>query len=404
MPKSKLAVLFGSRSTEHDVSVVSGLQLLENVDKQKYEAYPVYVSRGGEWFIGEPLRDISFYKRFDPDARGLTRVYLPPVPKCGGLYSLQGGGLFQKAGAKAADMDCAILAFHGMHGEDGTMQGLFELADIPYSSVGVTGSGVGMDKIVMKAVFQSMGLPVLPAKYCYRTEWQKDPERILDEMETVGAYPLYVKPANLGSSIGIKRATDRESLRQAIDVAAYYDRRILVEKGVRMRREINCACLGYGADCEPSWCEQPVGKDELLDFGDKYLTGAKGRGMQSLTRQIPAPIGEEMTRRIQNMTCEIFKMLECKGVVRIDYMIDEADGAVYVNEINTIPGSFAFYLFEPMGISYTKLIDRLVEYAFAAQKEKQGSAFAYESELLEKAVLGGAKGAKGSKGGFSINK
>ncbi|MEL7601864.1 MAG: D-alanine--D-alanine ligase family protein [Bacillota bacterium] len=397
MAKIKLAVLFGSRSAEHDVSIVSGLQLLENVNKQAYDAYPVYVSRTGEWFVGEPLRDVAFYRTFDPNAKGITRVYLPPVPKCGGLYSLQSGGLFQKAGTKVADMDCAILAFHGMHGEDGCMQGLFELCDIPYSSVGVTGSGVGMDKIVMKAVFQSMGLPVLPAKYCYRSEWQTEPERVLGEMESVGAYPLFVKPANLGSSIGITRATDRESLRKAIDVASYYDRRILVEKGVNQPREVNCAGLGYGADCLPSVCEQPVSKEELLSFDDKYMTSGKGKGMQSLSRQIPAPIGEELTRRIQDMTRDIFKMLECKGVVRIDYMIDESIGQVYVNEINTIPGSFAFYLFEPMGISYAQLIDKLVEYAYAALKEKQGSVFAFESELLKKVSLGG--GAKGAKGG-----
>ena len=396
MPQ-KLAVLFGSRSTEHDVSIVSGLQLLENVNKQKYDAYPVYVARTGEWFIGDPLKDISFYKKFDPNAKGLTRVYLPPVPNCGGLYSLSGGGLFQKGGVKVMDMDCAILAFHGMHGEDGCMQGLFELSDIPYSSVGVTGSGVGMDKIIMKAVFESMGLPVLPSKYCYRSQWLSDPEKVLTEMERVGDYPLYVKPANLGSSIGISRATNRESLRNAIDVAAHYDRRILVEKGVSKRREINCACLGYGADCMASACEQPVTKEDLLNFKDKYLAGAKGQGMESLTRIIPAPIDDAMTKRIQEMTCEIFRMLECKGVVRIDFMIDEADNCVYVNEINTIPGSFAFYLFEPVGIPYPQLIDRLVEYAHAAYKEKKGSVFAYDSELLQKAVLGGAKGAKGTK-------
>ncbi len=398
MSKLNLAVLFGSRAAEHDVSIVSGLQLLENVDKQKYDSYPVYISRTGEWFVGEPLRDIKCYRNFDPNTKGLTRVYLPPMPNCGGLYSLSSGGLFQKAGAKVAQMDCAILAFHGMHGEDGSMQGLFELCDIPYSSVGVTGSGVGMDKIIMKAVFESMGLPVLPAKYCYRTQWQQEPERILDDMEQIGEYPLYVKPANLGSSIGIGRATDRESLRAAIEVASHYDRRILIEKGIDKPREINCAGLGYGATCQPSVCEQPASWSEFLSFDDKYTRGAKSKGMQSLARQIPAPIGEEMTKRIQGMTCDIFKMLECKGVVRIDYMIDESKGEVYVNEINTIPGSFAFYLFEPLGIPYPQLIDKLVEYAFAAQKEKRESVFAYDSELLQKVVLGGGtKGAKGSK-------
>lgn len=388
MSKLNLAVLFGSRTAEHDVSIVSALQLLENVDRQKYNAFPVYISRTGEWFIGDELKDIKFYRNFNPNAKSLTRVYLPPVPGCGGLYALSQRHSFQKSG-KVQAIDCAILAFHGMHGEDGTMQGLFELCDIPYSSVGVTGSGVGMDKIIMKAVFKSMGLPVLPAKYCYRSEWLENCEKVLDDMEQLGEYPYFVKPANLGSSIGINRATDRESLKHAIEVAASYDRRILVELGIDKPLEINCAGLGYGYNCIASVCEQPVGWAEFLSFDDKYTRGSKSKGMQSLSRQIPAPISEKLTVEIQQMTCEIFKMLECKGVVRIDYMINEHTGQVYVNEINTIPGSFAFYLFEPLGLTYTQLIDKLVEFANMALSEKRSSVFAYESELLQKAVLGG---------------
>lgn len=396
MEKIKLAVLFGSRAAEHDVSIVSGLQLIENTDKRKYAPYPVYISRAGEWFIGEPLLDIKTYRQFDPNMKGLTKVYLPPVPGKNGLYSLGGGGLFQKGGEKVKGMDCAILAFHGMHGEDGCMQGLFELCDIPYSSVGVTGSGVGMDKIIMKAVFQSMGLPVLPSRHCYRSAWKEEPDKILDQMEELG-YPLFIKPANLGSSIGIGRATDRESLRSALDVAAEYDRRILVERGIDKPQEINCAGLGYGDICTPSECEQPVGWAEFLSFEDKYTRGSKSKGMQSLSRQIPALIDEGLRKRIQSMTCEIFRMLECKGVVRIDYMIDPKTNDVYVNEINTIPGSFAFYLYEPLGIKYPQLIDELVKYAYAAYEEKKESVYSYDSELLQKVVLGG--GAKGAKQG-----
>ncbi len=395
MSKLNLAVLFGSRTAEHDVSIVSALQLLENVDRLKYNAFPVYISRTGEWFIGDDLKDIKFYRNFNPNAKSLTRVYLPPIPGCGGLYALSQRGPFQKSG-KVQAIDCAILAFHGMHGEDGTMQGLFELCDISYSSVGVTGSGVGMDKIIMKAVFKSMGLPVLPAKYCYRSEWLLDCEQVLNDMEQLGEYPYFVKPANLGSSIGINRATDRKSLKYAIDVASNYDRRILVELGIDKPLEINCAGLGYGYNCVASVCEQPVGWAEFLSFDDKYTRSAKSKGMQSLSRQIPAPIGEDLTAQIQHMTCEIFKMLECKGVVRIDYMINERTGQVYVNEINTIPGSFAFYLFEPLGITYTQLIDKLVEFAHMALTEKRSSVFAYESELLQKAVLGGGAKKLGS--------
>lgn len=380
----KLGVIFGSRSSEHDVSIITGLQILENADKSKYEAFPIYIARTGEWYIGDALRDIKLYKNFDASDKRLTRVFLPPVPGYDGLMSV--GGLFNKA-QKACGLDCAILALHGMNGEDGTVQGLMELADIPYSSAGVTGSAVGMDKIVMKAVFQSMGLPVLEGKYYYRSEWNEAPEKLLDEMEQLG-YPLFVKPANLGSSIGISKAADRASLKAAVDVAASFDRRILVEKGLDKPIEVNCACVGYGAKNTVSLCEQPGGSDEFLSFADKYTRGG-GKGMESLARKIPAPIGEEMTERVKQMTSDVFRMLECKGVVRIDYMIDRATNELYINEINTIPGSFAFYLYEPMGISFAKLVDMLVDSAYAAMDDKRGSSFAYSSEILSKAMNGG---------------
>ena len=185
-----IGVFFGSRAAEHDVSIISGLQILENADKAKYNVFPVYVSRKGEWFVGEPLKNVETYKHFDENMKGLTKVYLPPVPGMGGLYA-NASGLFAKA-KLVCPMDCAILAFHGMNGEDGTMQGLMELADMPYSSCGVLGSAVGMDKIVMKAVFKSMGLNVLDGTYCYRDTWHADREKIIAEAEKIG-YPVYVK-------------------------------------------------------------------------------------------------------------------------------------------------------------------------------------------------------------------
>ena len=266
-----IGVFFGSRAAEHDVSIISGLQILENADKAKYNVFPVYVSRKGEWFVGEPLKNVETYKHFDENMKGLTKVYLPPVPGMGGLYA-NASGLFAKA-KLVCPMDCAILAFHGMNGEDGTMQGLMELADMPYSSCGVLGSAVGMDKIVMKAVFKSMGLNVLDGTYCYRDTWHADREKIIAEAEKIG-YPVYVKPANLGSSIGISRAADRESFIKAMDTACAYDKRILIEKGLEKPREINCACLGMGADCIASLCEEPVSWEEFLTFDSKYIMSA----------------------------------------------------------------------------------------------------------------------------------
>ncbi|MEA5060742.1 MAG: D-alanine--D-alanine ligase family protein [Candidatus Pelethousia sp.] len=380
----ELGVIFGSRAAEHDVSVISGLQILENADKSKYHAFPIYISRTGEWFIGEPLRDIKIYRNFDPNQKGLTRVFLPAEPGHNALYSF-GSGLFGKT-QKAAALDCVILAMHGMHGEDGTVQGLCELADIPYSSCGLVGSAVGMDKIVMKAVFQSMGLPVLPSIYCYRAQWQQDPDTVIARAEETIGYPMFVKPANLGSSIGIGKATDRERFRHAMEVAASFDRRILIERAVEKPVEINCACMGFEGEVLPSLCEQPAGWDEFLSFEDKYTRGGGGKGMKSLARQVPAPISAEMTARIQNYTADIFRMLECKGVVRVDYIL-EAD-TVYVNEINTIPGSFAFYLYEPMGVPFSALVDKLVLYAQRALAQKRESSYAFSSDILNKAISG----------------
>jgi D-alanine-D-alanine ligase len=384
-----LGVFFGSRAAEHDVSIISGLQALENADKSKYNAFPVYVSRAGEWFVGEPLRNIATYKNFDPNLKGLTKVMLPPAPGMKGLYARK--GLFGKL-RLVQPLACALLAFHGLHGEDGTMQGLFELADIPYTSCGVVASAAGMDKIVMKAVFQSMGLPVLPSVWCYRDEWNKDREAVLARAEALG-YPLFVKPSQLGSSIGISKVADRASLERAVEIACAFDWRILIEKGLDRPDEINCACVGFGEETRVSLCEQPVNWQEFLTFDQKYLAGGKGKGMESLARKIPAPIGEELTARVRDYTREIFRTFGCKGVVRVDYMLDRASGELYVCEINTIPGSFAFYLFEPDGLSFRHLVDALVGYAHEALAQKNGSTFAYDSTILDKA-LGGVKNSK----------
>lgn len=377
----KVGVIFGSRAAEHDVSIISGLQLIENADKSKYDIFPIYISRSGDWFVGDPLRSIKTYSNFDSNMKGITKVVLPATPNMKGLYSLSLSMLGKSR--KVCDLDCAILALHGMHGEDGTVQGLLELADIPYTSCSVVGSAVGMDKIVMKSVFKSLGLSTAKSVFCYRSEWKSKKNDVIMRAESL-KYPLYVKPANLGSSIGIGKAVDRNSLIKAIDTASYYDRRILIEQEINNPVEINCACLGFDGEAIPSLCEQPASWEEFLSFDDKYMRGG-GKGMEGLMRKVPAPISAELTERIRSCTVEIFRVLECKGVVRIDYMIDRDTNEIYVCEINTIPGSFAFYLYEPMGISYKQLIDKLIEYAIKAIEQKKESSYAFDSEILTKA-------------------
>ncbi len=385
--KKSLAVIFGGRTAEHDISVITAHQLMDNADKAKYDIHPVYISREGVWYTGEGLGDIKIYKSFDPKRKDVYPAHIPPVP---GVGLSVGGGLFKAQ--KSVPLDAAVIAMHGMHGEDGTVQGLLELADIPYTSASVLGSSVGMDKIMMKAAFRAANAPLLPDLHFLRSEWERDSAALAERVEAELGYPVFVKPANLGSSIGIGRANSRESLFAAVEVAAKYDRRILVEKGVDNALEYNCACLGYGEEALASEVERPVSWQEFLSFDEKYMRGAKDSGMKSLERELPAKIPAELKEQIQSTTRLIFKELDCKGVVRVDYLFDPAEGKLFVNEINTIPGSFAFYLFEPAGLAFPSLIDRLVEYAIIAHEDKGRSSFAYDSMVLSKAAIAGQKG------------
>ena len=401
MSKMNIAVFFGSRSCEHDVSIVSALQCIEATKAAGFEVTPVYISRDGLWYTGAPLENIETFREFNPMTKGITRVTLDVTANAGDLWAWppQRAGLFAKVPAPLCHIDCAIPVFHGWHGEDGTIQGLLEMANIPYASSGVLGSAIGMDKIAMKQILRGAGFPVLDFVWFTREQLKKERQTVIERVEKEIKYPAFIKPAALGSSIGVSRAKNRDELERALDVAASYDRRILVEVGVNRPVEINCAALGYGEDVRASVCEMPVpsSNDTFLDFWQKYLRNAstKGedsRGMKSLSRVVPAPIGEELTGRIQTMTCDIFKLLDCRGTVRVDFILDQND-MLFVNEPNTIPGSLAFYLWKACGLDFPKLIEKMVEDALRAHADKNSSVFAYDSSILKK-VAAGTKGAK----------
>lgn len=391
----KLGVIFGGVTCEHDVSVITGLQLIENADKSKYEIVPIYIHSNGEWYTGEKLLDASIYKNFEAAESFLKKCVILPMDRSFMIFEK---GLFAKN--TISTLDVVIPAMHGMNGEDGTLQGLLELANIPYTSSGVLGASVGMDKILMKKVFEAHGLPVLPYTYFTRGDWQTNKDAVIVKIEGAISYPMFVKPSNLGSSIGISKAKDREGLVHAIEVAVNYDERIIVEKGVENLVEINCSGLGYGKDVEVSPCEQPVHWEEFLTFEDKYMHGAKGSksqkqsGMENMARKIPADLPEEQTKRIQDLTRESFKALNSKGVVRVDYIIDKDTEEVYINEINTIPGSFAFYLWDYAGLKYPQLIDRLVEIAEKAYEEKKKNDYSFKSDIISNIAKGQKNGAK----------
>ncbi len=390
--KLNVAVIFGGRSCEHDISIITGNQLMENADKNKYNIIPVYISRDGNWYTGAKLKDMSFYQSFDENQ--VRRVYLPSNAgeKCLMIYGKK--GLLNKKDERIP-VDVAVPSVHGMNGEDGTLQGLLEMADIPYASSGVPGSAVGMDKILMKAIFKGGDIPVLDSVSCERGRWELESDKMIAEIEQALNYPVFVKPCNLGSSIGISRANDRESLKKAVEIAFNYDRRLLVEAGLTDFFEVNCSCLGYGADVRTSVCEMPVNWEEFLTFDDKYMRGGKSEGgMQALQRKIPAPIDDGLCDLVQSLSVKIFRLLDCKGVVRIDFMFDKNKQELYCCEINTVPGSFAFYLWEPLGIKFSSLIDRIIEYALQAHKDKEENVYAFDSSILQKVVRGGSKGSK----------
>lgn len=412
----KVAVIYGSRTCEHDVSIVSALQAMDNLDKNEYEIVPVYIARDGQWYTGRLLRNITFYSAFKPE----LVTHVAPVMSEDGKLTLMPVTSIAPHGFKGMvkvlmsnmnlgedtveKCDVVLPVMHGMNGEDGTLQGLLELFNVPYTSTGVLGSALGMDKIAMKQFFRGCGLPVVDGMWFARSEWNKNHEEVLNRVESSCPYPVYVKPANLGSSIGISRATDRQSLIKAIETAVEYDRRILVERGIEKPVEINCSALRIKGEVRASLCEMPASWEEFLTFDDKYLRGSKsgkGQGMESLARKVPAPISDELTQRIQQMTTQVYNAMDCKGVVRIDYMLDGDE--LYINEINIIPGSLAFYLWEPLGISFKEMLDCMIEDAFTAYAEKNRSVFSYDSSIL-RSVQGGLKGAKGGKLGSSGSK
>lgn len=394
MAKMNIGVMFGGRSVEHEVSIITGLQVIENIDKSKYEAIPIYVSKEGDWYTGKELLEIKNYNNIKELLSNARKVLLPPIPGLAQLFFYPFKmGLFKKE-IESLRVDVIFPAFHGMHGEDGTVQGLFKLANIPFVGCGVMASSVGMDKIIMKDIFKANSIPTVNYTWFLRKEYESEKEKVILNIEKKLKYPMFVKPSNLGSSIGISKAKDRKQLIFAIEVATRYDRKIIIEESVEGLIEINCSVLGIDNDLTASVCEQPVSWESFLSFDDKYMRGESGKGMKSATRRIPAPIPEEKSEEIKNLSIKVFKVLDCAGVSRIDFLMKKETMEVYVNEINTIPGSLAFYLWEPAGISFKELLDKLIQLAIKNHEDQNSNMYTFDTELLKKVISGGTKGSK----------
>lgn len=395
MNKIQLGVIFGSRTCEHEVSIISAVQLMRAADRQVYDVIPIYIDKKGKWFTGDPLFDITTFSPFDEGRKDIIPVSLDLTAGSGALTTVEPAkGLFGKEQQRlVARLDCVIPAMHGMHGEDGSVQGLLEMCNIPYASSCVGASAIGMDKVYMKQFFRGGDFPVLPSCWFLRSEWEADEDQVVAQIEKELPYPVFVKPASLGSSIGVSKALNREKLKEALEVAFEFDRKVLVEKGIQDPLELNCSVLGYNGEATASEIEMPVTNGDLLSFLDKYGSNS-AKGMASLKRVLPAPIEPALYAEIQALSIKIFHSMDCKGVVRIDYMFSPEDDQIYITEINTIPGSLAFYLWEPCALPYADLIDKMVDYAMKAQEEKDNSNFAYTSDILKNISLGGKTGAK----------
>lgn len=395
--KTIVGVVFGGRSVEHDVSIVTGHQVMRAFDPARYEVVPIYIDRSGKWFTGEPLFDLKNFRDEIISMSGVHGAIISPDVRHHGLIVNPTAGRFSRS--QIQRLDVVFPTIHGSHGEDGTLQGLLELADIPYVGCAVLGSALANDKIMTKMILQQHGLPVVEGLSFTRSEWLDEPDAIIQQITTTLRYPVFVKPATLGSSIGIGKANDEQMLRVSLDIAANFDRRILVETGVTDGIEINCAVMGYSQNIRASVLEQPVSWDEFLTYEEKYMRG--GEGMKSAERLIPAPVSEELTRKITAAAIAAFRAVDGRGTARLDFLVRPQDDTFYVNEINTMPGSLAFYLWQEIGLSPTAVVHQLVELAREAYADKRRSTYDYQTNLVAVTAARGLKGLKGTKTGVT---
>src|SRR3984957_232825 len=392
----RVGVAFGGRSVEHDVSIITGLQAL-SVLEERHAPVPIYIARSGRWYTGEALHELSVYQQDggDPQAEevnfDLHNGRLLRAASEGG--SLLGRG--RRAGGRSTqsiELDVVVLATHGTQGEDGCLQGALELAQLPYVGPPVGAAAAAMDKITTKALLAQAGLPALDYLALRREQWEIDRAGCLARAQGAFDFPTYVKPASLGSSVGVSRCSEEAGLAEALELVFELDRSCLVEPSVEGGIEVNCAVIGRpGAEPRASVCEQPVAAEEFLSFQDKYMSGAKTSGMKGAQRLIPAPISERLTTQAQDLAKRAFPALGCAGAPRVDFLIDSSE-RVYVNELNTIPGSFSFYLWEPAGLPFAQLMDDLIDLAIDDHREKLRTTTVFDTNLLAER----ASGAKGS--------
>lgn len=396
--KIHVAVLFGGKSVEHEVSVISALQAIQSMNKDKYAVYPIYITKKNELYWGEDLDKIEEYKNIPALLQKSTKINIVTDGSKTYLVPQQ-----QKRFSKAKPIACIDVAFpivHGTNVEDGALQGFLKTLNLPFVGCDVLASAICMDKFAMKIMLKEAGFPVLDG-IRFTAQDYKNEEKILADTESRFGYPVIVKPVDLGSSVGISKAENRQELEDALELAFQFADKILIEPAVVNLKEINCSVLGDYTAAEASELEEPISADKILSYKDKYMDGGKktsgSKGMSSLKRKIPAEIPAETAEKIKEIAVNAFKYLDCNGVVRIDFLMDSKTGEFWINEFNTIPGSLAFYLWEPKGVSYTNLLDRLISLALKRQRSNEEITYSFDTNILSSASFGGAKGSKGAK-------
>ncbi|MEG2322045.1 MAG: D-alanine--D-alanine ligase family protein [Bacilli bacterium] len=385
--KIKIGVIFGGPTVEHEVSIISAVQAMTNLNKEKYDIYPIYISKDRTWYTGSMLKEMDIYRDFETLKRYAKKVILFNK---NGSFCLQSLGLFKTI---VTDLDIILPVVHGNNMEDGTLQGYLELVGVPYVGSGVLGSALGQDKVVMKQVFESASLPIVPYTWFYDNQYYLDKEQITKDITKLGL-PVIVKPATLGSSVGITFVKDLKELDKAIKEAIIYDTKIVVEKAIENLVEVNCSVLGNYEQQEASTLEEVMSSSEFLTYQDKY-TGGKGpsKGIANTSRIIPARLDNKLTDKVKDISKKVFKTLNLSGVCRIDYLIDNKTKEVYINEPNTIPGSLSYYLWEKTDKSYEQLLDEMINLAIKQYKVKHDKIITFDTNILSN--FNGTKGLKG---------
>jgi len=382
----KLGVIFGGESVEHEVSVISAVQAMKALDGEKYEIIPIYIAKNREWYTGNLLRDIDNYK----DLANLKRYAKNVVMYAkNGLFVLQ-----SKKGLKRVvkEIDLAFPIVHGTNVEDGTLQGYLKMLGIPFVGSDLNSSVVGQDKVFMKQIFSSSNIRTPKYVWFFDDEYRYDTNSIIQKIEKL-KYPVIVKPASLGSSVGISVAKNKEELTFSIETAIKYDIKVLVEEVIPNLVEVNASVLGNHSSCEVSAIEEVIKSEDFLTYEDKYISGSKSnKGMVATSREIPARIGSDLADEVRRLAKEVFRVLNNSGVCRIDFLIDKKRGEVYVNEVNTIPGSLSFYLWEATNKKYQVLLDDMISIAIKDFKKKNKLIYSFETNILSS--FNGSKGSK----------